>query len=386
MTSSRPRRMTRKRLLVLVVDVDDDLSRAGIRTPIVGRDAVLRAATRFALYDPEDSDLNAIFAAVRIADDLERRGYQAVPAVVAGSEAGGPEAALRAREQLETILAAYDFDGVVFVSDGSEDETLIPVIASLLPVYGVKRVVVKQHRGVEETYVLLAKYIKKALTEPRFSRIFLGIPGAILVVISTLALLGMLRQALLVGLLLLGVAMVIRGFDLEDKIVSLVSETPVSALSYGTAALAVALAVGLLVSQLYGGGARSPQDVAAALRGFIGLLGFAASIAIFGHALSKLITGTLRPGRELLYIVAVVVSIMLLNKIADAMAEMRYMSISQFIAALVKVNFAIYAMASIVVVAVAWRLGRYIDTVFVSGQTASPGTGRSGEQSKAPGE
>jgi putative membrane protein len=356
-----------KRLLVLVVDIDDDLSRAGIVAPLLGREEVLEAATRFALHDPEDSDLNALFAAVKVADELSLRGYEAVPAVVAGSERGGHEAALRVREQLAQLLERRRFDGVVFVSDGSEDETLLPVISSMLPVYGVYRVVVKQHRGVEETYVLLAKYIRKALTEPRFSRLFLGIPGVILVVISSLALVGLLRQALLLGLLLLGVAMVVRGFDLEDRIVSVFSETPVSLISYGTAALAVALGIGLLASQLYGGPG-SPSSLAAALRGFVGLVGFAAGVAVFGHAVSKLITGGLRPGRELVYVTVVVASIVLMQRIADALAAMKTFSVSEFIRALVEVNFALYVLAAIVVVGIAWRLGRYLDEVFASEQ------------------
>jgi len=372
-----------KRLLVLVVDIDDDISRAGLVSPIIGREAVLEAATRFALHDPEDSDLNALFAAVKIADELVLRGYEAVPAVVAGSERGGPEAALRVREQLESLVSRRGFDGVVFVSDGSEDETLLPVISSILPVYGVERVIVQQHRGVEETYVLLAKYLRKALTEPRFSRLFLGIPGVILVVISALALVGMLRQAILLGLLILGAAMAIRGFDLEDRIIGMFSETPVSLISYGTAALALALAVGLLASQLYGGAA-GPQQLAAALRGFIGLVGFAAGVAVFGHAVSKLITGELRPGKELVYVTVVLVSIVLLQKIADAVAKMKTMNVSDLIMALVSVNFALYVLASIIVVGLAWRLGRYLDAVFAtqageegeaSGQTVSAGAG-----------
>jgi len=365
-----------KKLLVLVVDLDDDISRAGVLAPVVGRRAVLDAATRFALYDPEDSDLNAIFAAVKIADELVLKGYEAVPAIVAGSERGGPEAALRVREQLEAIAGRDGFDGVVFVSDGSEDETLIPVISSILPIYGVERVVVQQHRGVEETYVLLAKYLRKAVTEPRFSRLFLGIPGLILVVISALALVGMLRQALLIGLLILGAAMAIRGFDLEDRLVSLFSETPVSLISYGTAALALALGIGLLASQLYGG-VRSPQEVAAALRGFVGLVGFAAGVAVFGHAVSKLITGGLRPGKELVYITVVVVSIVLMQKIADAIAVMRTLSVGEFITALVEVDFALYVLAAIIVVGIVWRLARYLDTVFASAEAAGgKGEGR----------
>ncbi|NOZ88476.1 MAG: DUF373 family protein [Crenarchaeota archaeon] len=383
----------RRRLLVLAVDVDDDLSGAGIRTPIYGRERVLEAATRFALYDPEDSDLNTLFAAVKIADQLRREGYDAVPAVVAGSRRGGVEAGLAIQRQLVRLLEETGADGVVVVSDGSEDESVIPVISSVAPVRAVHRVVVKQHRGVEETYILLARYLRKALTEPRFARTFVGIPGIILVVVSALSLLGLLREALLVGLLILGVAMVVRGFELEDRIASVVTETPVSLIAYGTATLSFLLALGLLATQLVGG-VSNPEELASALKGFTSLVGFAASIAVFGHVLSKLISGDLRPGREALVVTVITVAVVLLNKIADAVALMEALTVSEFIAALVEVNFILYAVAGMLIVAVTWKLSRLLDERIAglgeeageeaSGRTASRGAGTSREPGTAP--
>ena len=379
-----------RRLLVLAVDVDDDLSRAGIVTPIYGRDKLLEAATRFALYDPEDSDLNVLFAAVKVADRLRSRGVDAIPAAVAGSENGGVEASLRIREQVLHLVEETGAEGVVVVSDGSEDESVIPVISSVVPVLGVHRVVVKQHRGVEETYILLARYLKKAITEPRFARMFLGIPGVILVVVSALSLLGLLREALLVGLMILGVAMVVRGFELEDRIASVVTETPVSMIAYGTATLSFILAVGLLASQLVNG-VHSPADLAAALRGFTSLVGFAASIAVFGHVLSKLISGTLNPGREALLATVITVSLVLLDKLVDAVSLMRSLSVPDLIAALVQVNFILYAIAGMLVVGIVWRLARMLERRVeegggeeLSGQTSSPGSGTSREPGTAP--
>ena len=52
-------------LLIVCVDRDDDVGKkAGIATPVIGRDACIEAAQRLALEDPEDADSNAIFAAV----------------------------------------------------------------------------------------------------------------------------------------------------------------------------------------------------------------------------------------------------------------------------------------------------------------------------------
>ena len=59
------------RTLVLSVDRDDDIGWKGkVESPCIGRAACLRAATTLALADPEDSDINAIFSAIKIYDEL----------------------------------------------------------------------------------------------------------------------------------------------------------------------------------------------------------------------------------------------------------------------------------------------------------------------------
>jgi putative membrane protein len=55
--------------LIIAIDRDDDLGRkAGIESPVIGRDNVLHAAIKFATTDPEDSDVNTIFGAIKIYD------------------------------------------------------------------------------------------------------------------------------------------------------------------------------------------------------------------------------------------------------------------------------------------------------------------------------
>jgi putative membrane protein len=61
--------------LVLCVDRDDDIGFKGkIESPVIGRGACLRAATTLALVDPEDSDVNAIFQAIKTYDELAAKG------------------------------------------------------------------------------------------------------------------------------------------------------------------------------------------------------------------------------------------------------------------------------------------------------------------------
>ena len=53
---------TSNKLLVICVDRDNDVGeKAGISTPVIGRDACIEAAQRLALEDPEDADSNSIF-------------------------------------------------------------------------------------------------------------------------------------------------------------------------------------------------------------------------------------------------------------------------------------------------------------------------------------
>ena len=64
-----------KRILILCVDRDDDIGvKTGIKTPIIGRDVNVRAASELAVEDPEEADANSMFAAVKLYDTLSERG------------------------------------------------------------------------------------------------------------------------------------------------------------------------------------------------------------------------------------------------------------------------------------------------------------------------
>ena len=72
--------MARKeRILVLSVDRDDDVGKkAGIKGPVFGREAVLKAASALGLADPSDSDSNAMFEAVRLHDSMKKTCEEAI--------------------------------------------------------------------------------------------------------------------------------------------------------------------------------------------------------------------------------------------------------------------------------------------------------------------
>src|SRR5579863_8985219 len=113
------------RLLVICVDRDDDIgSKAGVNTPIVGRNACLEAAQRLALEDPEDADSNSIFAAVKTFEDLISKGYQAEVAIVSGMENKGVQGDEKIVLQVRNIVEAFSANGAVIVSDGEDDESV----------------------------------------------------------------------------------------------------------------------------------------------------------------------------------------------------------------------------------------------------------------------
>ena len=147
--------------LILSVDRDDDLGRkAGIRGPVIGRNENLNAATSLALADPEDSDANAIFAAVSLYDRLKKDGKDVEIATLTGHENVGMKSDEIIAKQLDEVLKVVKPENAIFVSDGSEDEYILPIITSKVPVIHMRKVIVKQSKNIESTYYIIMKALK----------------------------------------------------------------------------------------------------------------------------------------------------------------------------------------------------------------------------------
>lgn len=204
------------RLLVICVDRDDDVgSKAGVATPVVGRNACIEAAQRLALEDPEDADSNSIFAAVKTFEDLVSKGYQAEVAIVAGTENKGVQGDEKIVSQVRTIMQAFSANGAVIVSDGEDDESVIPIIQNVLPIVSVKRVVMRVSRSVEYSYAVLGRYLKAIAFDSKYSKFFLGVPGILLVIGGIATVLGLTTQIFAVMVSILGGAFLIRAFDID---------------------------------------------------------------------------------------------------------------------------------------------------------------------------
>ena len=209
-----------ERTLVLCVDRDDDLGvKAGIETPVLGREENINAAVSLALRDPEEPDANAMFEAVRIFDRLtetvEREGGECQIATVAGSELGGVGADRKLVSEFNEVLKTFPATDIVLVVDGFTDEAILPLIQSRVPVTSVRRITVRHSQSIEETAWLFSRYLKMLIETPRYARIVLGLPGILIIVIAILTVFNMLGSTWIAFLLVLGFFLAVKGFGLD---------------------------------------------------------------------------------------------------------------------------------------------------------------------------
>src|SRR5918996_976326 len=217
------------KILVLCVDRDDDIgSKGGLQTPIVGRSSCINAGIRLAIEDPEDPDANAIFGAVKTYEELVSKGHNAEVALVAGRYDRGIEADEKIYSEVQLIINSYQADAVVLVSDGEDDEAVVPVLQTLIPIISLQRIIIKHSRSVEYSYAVLGRYIKMLVYDPRYSKFFLGVPGALLVATGISTIFGLTREAIALVLSILGCAFIIRAFDIDKALSALGKPTPTS--------------------------------------------------------------------------------------------------------------------------------------------------------------
>ena len=215
------------KILVLCIDRDDDIGcKAGMETPVIGKDSCIKAGIKLAIEDPEDSDSNAIFAAIKSYEELLSKGYNSEVALAAGKFNRGIEADEKLGFEVQDILSMYKADSAVIVSDGEDDEVVIPIVQAIVPILSVQRVIIKQSRSVEYSYAILGRYIKMLVFDPRYSKFFLGVPGALLVASGLATLLGLTKEAIAILLSILGSAFIIRAFDIDKALGSLGRPTP----------------------------------------------------------------------------------------------------------------------------------------------------------------
>jgi len=202
--------------LVICIDRDNDLGeKAKVITPVVGRGANIAAAVSLATIDPEDSDTNTIFGGIRILDELRSLGVDADIVSFAGDKNVGTISDKKIADQLDDFLSKQDVKSAIFVSDGAEDETLIPIVQSRIKIDSVRRIIVMQSENLESTYYMIKNFLK----DPKVLQTFF-VPIGLAFIIYAMAMAANQPQLAIIGtFFIVGAYMILRAYSLNERII-----------------------------------------------------------------------------------------------------------------------------------------------------------------------
>ncbi len=201
-------------LLIVCVDRDNDLGRkTGIRGPVIGREDNLKAATALALADPGEADANCMFAAVKKFDELVKIIKRVELVTLTGYGKGGFKSDKIINEQLDSVLKKFDPSGFVLVTDGAEDDQVIPILQSRAPIVSKETVVIKQAQQIESAFFT----VREALRDPYIARIVFGIPAVLLLAFFAFSTISP-GQALQIISFVLGIYLLMKALDIEEPL------------------------------------------------------------------------------------------------------------------------------------------------------------------------
>ncbi len=211
-----------KKILILNVDRDNDIGlKTSIKTPIIGYEKIKEAAVKLLMSDPEEADGNALFASLKLYDELKDSYRDIEVAAVTGVPSGGVKADIKIGEELDRVLEVFNADSIILVTDGYADEEIIPIVSSRRPLMSIHRIVVKHSKSIEETYAVLGKYIKMLWTESPYKQYFIGVPGIIMLLFGILSILNLTREAFVYSLIIIGLSFIFKGLGIDEYLASL---------------------------------------------------------------------------------------------------------------------------------------------------------------------
>ncbi len=343
MTKKETEQQIKNRILILCVDRDGDLeTKAGIKTPVLGRTTNLDAAVSLALRDPEEPDANAMFEAVRLYDRLqsEKQPEESFEvATISGSELGGVSADRKLVAELSKLLGSFSASEIILVSDGYSDEAVLPLVESRVPVSSVRRIVVKHSESIEETAALFSRYLRLIWENPRYARLALGIPGLLFFLYGVFYIIpGFVNYYLISIVLILGGVLLVKGFGVDRGVRNLYKwareysppPLPVQISNYSIIAGILCIAVSAYLGassasvnvtpdtpDLAGWISALPDVAAFFIKGFMDLMIVGISIVLFGRSIRLYFERDPR----LLRNIALVVSVVWFRWILDATAN-----------------------------------------------------------------
>ncbi len=146
--------------LVICIDRSGAIGRAtNVPMPVAGWEAVRSLVTDAGLSDPEDASVNCLLESLRVARDLRDEREESVVAVVSAESETAVGADRSIASQLDDLVDRYDPRAAIIVVDSAEDERVLPIVESRIPVDSVDRVVVRQAHDIESTYYLLKQFL-----------------------------------------------------------------------------------------------------------------------------------------------------------------------------------------------------------------------------------
>jgi len=200
--------------LVVCVDRRGDLADG---EPVVGRDAIESLVMEIGVADPETSRVNSFLETLRVADDIEAEGDEAIVAVVSGG-GDGVDADRAVARQTDRLVEEYRPDSAVVVTDSAEDERLVPIVESRIRVDAVDRVVVRQSHDIESTYYVLKQFLAD---EELRATVLVPIGAALLAFPVLLLLADSLTVAVSAIAAVIGVFLLYKGLGVDDWLAAL---------------------------------------------------------------------------------------------------------------------------------------------------------------------
>jgi putative membrane protein len=203
--------------LIICIDRDADFKeKVNISGPIVGRQANLDAANSILLADPEEVDGNTVFEAIKNYDLMKSKGEDVEIVTLVGDKSRSYAADREITNQLDNILSEYNAESCIIVTDGADDEQILPIISSRIKIDSVRQVSMKQSKELERTYFLVLEKLK----EPYFARMFIGVPALIMLSLVVSYSLG-LEWKPVAGFM--GIYLLAKGFGIEDRVLEILS-------------------------------------------------------------------------------------------------------------------------------------------------------------------
>lgn len=200
----------------LVVCVDRD-RRLGPDGPVIGWEAVQALVTDVGVEDPEDSQVNCLLETLRVTRDLRDDGETAHVAVLSGTD-GGVDSDRAIARGIESLVADFDPDSAIVVTDSASDERLVPIIESRVSVDAVDRVVVRQSHDIQSTYYLLKQFLGD---EELRGTILIPIGAALLAFPILLLLTDSVTVALAAIAAVIGAFLLYKGFGIDNVVAAL---------------------------------------------------------------------------------------------------------------------------------------------------------------------